>query len=78
MTEVKRSTEHRLEIENITIKIDSPEADRIWIFRISKPSVEGDKIEAMRIKIEDMSTLRIALQEFQNWLNAESEIKDTK
>jgi hypothetical protein len=73
MAEVIRSTEHRLEIENITIKIDAPGSDTIWIFA-RRPGHLGEepKVEGMRIRIDDMPTLRVALQEFQNWLNEQT------
>jgi hypothetical protein len=66
MAEVIRSTEHRLEIENITIKIDAPDGTTISIY-----TKEPTYSNYMRLKIEDMPTLRVALQEFQNWLNAQ-------
>jgi hypothetical protein len=72
MAEVIRSTEHRLEIENITIKIDAPDATTINIYA-KKPTYSS-----MCIKIEDMPTLRVALQEFQNWVNGQAPKQEAK
>lgn len=64
MSEVKRSTEHSLELENITIKIDALDADSFFVCT-KEPYTSN-----IRLKIADIDTLVLALQEFQTWLKS--------
>jgi hypothetical protein len=66
MSEVKRSTEHSMELKGITIKIDKPDGDIISI-HTKEPTYSN----YMRLRVEDMPTLRVALQDFQNWLETQ-------
>lgn len=63
MTEVKRSTEHSLERGNIYIKINAPDNDTIYIY--TKESYSN----SMQVKVADIETLRIALEQFMGWIN---------
>ena len=73
MSEVKRSTEHSLEVEGITIKIDKPDGDTISIYA-KEPSYSN----YMRLRIVDMPILCTALQQFQAWLSDQAETEASR
>lgn len=78
MSEVKRSTEHSLELEGIIIKIDKPDGDTIEIQTVKdvrKYPVYGNYLQ---LRVIDMSTLRVALQDFQTWLDSQPKTEETK
>jgi hypothetical protein len=73
MTEVKRSTEHSLELGNITIKIDAPGDEEIKIH-----TKEPGYSNYMRIMVEDIGTLTSALTAFQAWLKEQPKTQDAE
>jgi len=68
MSEVKRSTEHSLELGNITLKIAAPGAVEISIYT-KEPSYSN----YMRLRIADIENLRSALLDFVGWLKSPSQ-----
>lgn len=66
MSDVKRSTEHKLEVNDVSISISAPDADTIRIH------TKKHSYSSMALDVVDINDLIKALRDFDLWIKGNS------